>query len=306
MILITGATGFLGSELVYQLLENGARVRAIKREGSAIPKILQGKPVEWVTADILDHFALEAAFEGVRQVYHCAGMISFKSADRKRLHQVNAEGTANVVNLCLENNIGKLVHVSSVAAIGEGKPGQAVTEKDLLEYTGLQHGYSISKYEGEMEVWRGIAEGLTAVIVNPAVIIGRAAGDKGSGRIFETARRGTSFYTGGSIGLIAVADVARVMIALMNSDISGQRFILNAGTLSIKELFTQAAAIFGNRAPSILVRPWMLKLALVNRSVVHSLTKQHLYSTEKINEALPGIVFRPVSEVVNETCIELV
>src|SRR5690606_24073203 len=152
MVLVTGASGFLGSELVYQLLEKGEYVRALKRENSLIPPLLKNRAgIEWVNADILDYFALEDALEDISEVYHCAAMISFDPADKKKLYQVNAEGTANIVNLCLEKKIKKMLHVSSVAAVGEAKPGQQVTEKNHWEYNGRQHGYSISKYESEME-----------------------------------------------------------------------------------------------------------------------------------------------------------
>src|SRR5690606_29203159 len=143
--------------------------RALKRESSVIPEFLKGrKGLEWYDADILDHFALEDALQDIDRVYHCAAMISFDPADKKKLHQVNALGTANLVNLCLEKKIVKLLHVSSVAEAGEAKQHRPITEKNHWEFNGKQHGYSISKYESEMEVWRGIAEGLDAVIVNPS------------------------------------------------------------------------------------------------------------------------------------------
>ncbi|WP_317044313.1 SDR family NAD(P)-dependent oxidoreductase [Pedobacter ginsengisoli] len=172
MILVTGATGFLGAELINQLTEAGVKVKALKREHSVIPKSISNNAnIEWLVADINDISSLEDAFEGVDQVYHCAAMISFDPKDKAKLLKVNIEGTSNIVNLCAENNI-RLVHVSSVAALGNAKKGQLITEKDFWEYDPKAHSYAISKYEGEMEVWRGIAEGLDAVIVNPSVIIG--------------------------------------------------------------------------------------------------------------------------------------
>src|SRR5690606_4442215 len=162
-------TGFLGSILIRRLLGSGVEVRATKRETSVIPQELGGLPgLQWVDADINDFFALNDAFIGATKVYHCAGMLSYDPADRQRLMTVNVAGTANVVNLALQHH-ARLLHVSSIAAIGQPKHNDEATEDDLWEYTSGQPGYAVAKYEAEMEVWRGIAEGLDAVIVNPAL-----------------------------------------------------------------------------------------------------------------------------------------
>ncbi|RZM07833.1 MAG: NAD-dependent epimerase/dehydratase family protein, partial [Pedobacter sp.] len=192
MILITGATGFLGAELTHQLTDQGLRVCALKREHSVIPELLKGNSlIEWRIADINDFSALEDAFEGITQVYHCAAFISFDPKDKSKLLRINIEGTSNIVHLCLHGN-QRLVHVSSVAALGDAKKGMEITEDDHWEYSPNVHSYAISKYEGEMEVWRGIAEGLDAVIVNPSVIIGAGAGYSGSGAIFKLVKDGLS------------------------------------------------------------------------------------------------------------------
>ena len=193
MILVTGATGFLGAELIHQLTAQGTKLRAVKREHSIIPATIRDNAlVEWVTADINDFSDLEDAFLGIEQVYHCAAMISFDPRDKAKLLKINIEGTSNVVNLCVAYN-ARLVHVSSVAALGNPKKGATlITEADFWEYDARSHSYAISKYEAEMEVWRGIAEGLDAVIVNPSVIIGAGDGFEGSGAIFKLVKEGLS------------------------------------------------------------------------------------------------------------------
>ena len=230
MILVTGATGFLGSEVCRQLILGGKNsIRCTKRASSKIPEMLlpfQHKIV-WVEADLLEINALKEALPGVTQVYHCAALVSFDPSLKKKLIQNNVEGTANLVNLCTENGI-RLLHVSSIAAIGEGKAGELINENHHLEETPKDNAYAISKYESEMEVWRGMAEGLDAVIVNPSLIIGKNAGKEGTGQIFETVRNGLKFYTSGSCGLVDVEDVAKTMILLMESKIRSERFILNA------------------------------------------------------------------------------
>lgn len=318
MILVTGATGFLGSELVRQLHSQGKQVRAIRREHSVVPAILQDiSDIEWVDADLLDYFSLEKAFEDITHVYHCAAVVSFQKRDRKMMLRINQEGTAHIVNLCLEKGVDKLVHVSSVAALGEAKKGELTNEKNHWELNHGKHGYAVSKYESEMEVWRGIAEGLNAVIVNPSVIIGENAGTKGSGQIFEMVRSGLSFYTDGSCGLVDVEDVARIMILLMDSDIQSERVIINAANMSFRELFKQAAECFGKKAPQFRARTWMLEIAWraarlaslltgkrygLTKDTARSSLNKMAYSTEKLHRLFPGFTFKPVTQSIREIC----
>lgn len=311
MILITGATGFLGSELAKQMAGKSEKMRCLKRGTSAIPSILQSYAhhIEWFEADVLDIFALENALEGITQVYHCAAMVSFNPADRKIMIKTNVEGTANLVNLCLLKNI-RLLHVSSISAVGEGKPGELINENHHLEYTTGSNAYAISKYESEMEVWRGIAEGLDAVIVNPSIIIGASAGAKGSGRIFETVRQGLKFYTSGSCGLVDVQDVSASMIALMEGNISQERFIINAENWTYKSLFDTTAKIFNVKPPQVLVKPWLMeiawraarfislitgKTASLDKISARAASTHKNYDSTKIKKAI-GIEFRPVTD----------
>ncbi|WP_113663671.1 NAD-dependent epimerase/dehydratase family protein [Pedobacter nanyangensis] len=316
MILVTGATGFLGAELVKQLTNKNLAVRAIKRNGSAIPAPLQNNPlVTWHLADVSETESLADAFEGISQVYHCAATVSFNPKDKAQLFKINIEGTANIVNLCTENQV-RLLHVSSIAALGIAKEGQLITEKHFWEYDPKAHNYAISKYEGEMEVWRGIAEGLDAVIVNPAVIIGKNAGYNGSGAIFKLVKDGLKFYTDGATGLVDVEDVAKAMILLMDSEITAERFTLSAENLHYKDFFAQIAQGFGIKAPSVEAKPWMLgiawraaKLASVFTGKAPSLTKDaarssfnlSYYSNQKIKDTL-NFEFKPLHQSIAEVC----
>jgi len=318
MILVTGATGFLGSELVKRLLESGEKVRALKRKTSAIPFILQNKEsLEWFDADILDYFALESAFENISHVYHCAALLSFAAEDKKKQFRINKEGTHHIVNLCADNNVKKLVHVSSVAALGQTKHDLAITEKEQWEYDGTQQGYSISKYESEMEVWRAIAEGLNAVIVNPSIIIGKNSGASGSGQLFETIKKGLKFYTSGSNGFIDVEDVAKAMILIMKSDITAERFVLNAENWKLKDVFAEAAKEFNISPPTIKVRPWMMEIAwragellsLLNgkkygltKDTARNAFKKMKYSDVKFRQYFPGFSYKPIKTSIKEVC----
>jgi nucleoside-diphosphate-sugar epimerase len=317
MILVTGATGFLGAELVVQLLENEAIIKCIKREKAKIPQKLvpyQDK-IEWVIADILDYSDLADAFDGVTKVYHCAALISFEPSLKKKMLQVNAEGTANVVNLCLEHSVEKLVQVSSIAALGHGKNDELIDEKLFWEGFEAHDAYAVSKYRAEMEVWRGINEGLNAVIVNPSVIIGENAGTTGSGAIFETVRNGLKYYTQGGTGFVDVEDVAKTMILLMNSEVSAERFIISNQNFSYQELFSEIAEAFNLPIPKQEAKPWMLSLAWkanalknfftgskggLTKTTAKSASNFNQFDNSKIKKHLLGFEFKPIKQSITK------
>lgn len=313
MILVTGATGFLGSEVVHQLEKKNA-IRALKRGHSQIPAILQDAAVEWENADILNYPDLEEVFTGVTQVYHCAAMVSFKTAGKKKMIHNNTEGTANIVNLCLEKNI-RLVHVSSVAALGKAKNG-LTSEKDHWQYSSRENAYAISKYQSEMEVWRGIAEGLDAVIVNPSIIIGKNCANSIGYRFFNLIKKGLKFYSTGSQGFVDVEDVAKSMIGLMSSKITGERFIVSGENRTYTDLFKEIAMQYNLQPPTIPAKPWMLNLGVVlakalsfftgtdyglTADTAHSAFKKNEYSNQKIKDAI-GIDFKPIKQTIAEVC----
>jgi dihydroflavonol-4-reductase len=316
MILVTGATGFLGAEVVKQLTDKNLAVKAIKRVSSKTPAILENNPlVTWVVADINEPESLNDAFENVTQVYHCAAIVSFNAKDKRLIEKVNVEGTANIVDLCLEKNI-RLLHVSSVAALGDAKPGELISEKHFWDYQPKASNYAISKYQSEMEVWRGIAEGLNAVIVNPSIIIGKNAGNEGSGALFNLVKNGLKFFTNGVTGFVDVTDVAKCMILLMESDITEERFTINAENISYKSFFEQAAMAFGVGAPTKQAKPWMLKIARyylkftaiftgkqpsLTRETAHSSFNSNYYSNQKIIDTLK-FKFKPLNQSIAEVC----
>lgn len=317
MILVTGATGFLGSEVAKQLAEQGNVIRCTRRATSTIPSFLTlyQKNIEWVEADLLDIFALENALDGITQVYNCAAWVSLHQADKKPMIYTNVTGTANLVDLCRQNGI-RVVHVSSVAAIGDAKPGELITENHHLDQSTETDGYAISKLESEMEVWRGIAEGLDAVIVNPSIIIGPNAGTEGSGALFKIVRNGLKFYTRGSAGFVDVEDVAKCMISLMNSSVSGERFIISAENRDYKNITAEIADGFGIKAPATFAKPWIMEFAwrfaalagAITRSTpsidkvsakAASLTKK--FDNTKIKKTT-GIEFKPLKTSIKEVC----
>ena len=312
--LVTGAGGLLGAQLVTSLLEKGYAVKAMYH--SELP-LLSHKNLEKIQADILDVIALEEAMKNVSYLYHCAGMVSFVAKDRDKIYKINVEGTANVVNAALEAGIEKMVHVSSVAALPKNSDTELKDETMGWVSQKDKSIYSHSKFLGEMEVWRAIAEGLNAVIINPSVILGAGDWEKGSARIFKTVYEEFPWYSEGVNGFVGVEDVAEIMIRLMSTDIIEQRYIVNAGNISYRQLFTMIAEGFGKKPPTKpvnlllanMVRRWQQiqslftgKPAFITKETIATATQKVYYNNEKLLKALPLFSYTPLSTVIINTC----
>ncbi|MCB0429333.1 MAG: NAD-dependent epimerase/dehydratase family protein [Flavobacteriales bacterium] len=328
MILVTGGTGLLGSHLMYDLVNKGYHVRALRRKGSEVhltrevfsyycedPEALFSK-IEWVEGDVLDIFALQDALQGVDQVFHCAAMVSFNPSTKSKMMQVNVEGTANMVNLALETGVKKFGYVSSIAALGRaGSDGGVVTEKSEWKPSADNSMYSVSKYYGEREVWRGIAEGLNAYIINPSVIIGPGNWRRGSASLFYKVWDGLRYYTSGINGFVDVRDVSASMIRLMEEDISNERFIISSENCPYKLVFEWMAEVMGKSKASkeagyiVSEMAWRFESLrsavtgskpLITRETARMANRQYFYSNEKIVKTV-GMRFIPVEKAVKDT-----
>ncbi len=272
MILVTGGTGLVGAHLLYKLVSAGERVFALRRKTSLTDKTKYifscyaddydqvFNKVNWIEGNILDYESLLNAFEGIEYVHHCAASVSFRSADKNTLVKTNIEGTANIVNAAMESRIKKLLYVSSIGTLGRAGNNGIVTEETAWNSKKTSV-YSTSKYYAELEVWRGMAEGLNAVIVNPSIILGPADWNSGSARLFKTMHDGLPFYTSGINGFVDVQDVVNIMAMLMKSEISGERFILNAENVSYKRLFSQMAGFLRVNPPKYEAKRFLSELA---------------------------------------------
>lgn len=325
MILVTGGTGLVGAHLLLQLTENEGNIRAIYRESNGIEKTKKlfhlyqkehlFSKIDWIQADIIDVPSLEMAFKNIEYVYNCAGLISYDPNDEELLRKINIEGTANIVNFCIENNIKKLCHVSSIAALGDS----ASHEKEVTEATEwnpetAHSDYAISKYGAEIEVWRGQQEGLNVVIVNPGVILGSGFWNQGSGLFFSKIKNGFPFYTNGSTGYVGVSDVVTIMIELMKSTIVGERFTLVAENLTLKEVIFSIAEKLNVKKPKIEATAWMLSIAWrmdwfvscffrtkrkLSKYSANSLLSSEFISNKKIKNAL-NFEFQSIDSVIKE------
>ena len=316
-ILVTGGTGFLGSYLLRYLVQKGYNnIFSIRRVTSNMDlvKSIEDK-IQWVECDILDVKGLEKVMEGVKQVYHSAAMVSFETKHQKKMHLVNIQGTANVVNLALENNIEKLVHVSSIAALGRRKRLKEINENTKWEKSNFNSEYAKSKYLSEQEVWRGMAEGLRACVINPAIILGAGFWEEGSSSFFSKIKKGNKFYGVGGTGFVDVRDVSRLMIEMMESDLVGEKVIANGKNISYRKVFEMIADSVKTERPNIALNSilgalaWRLEWlrskvmgssAYVTKETVENSFRTWIYENKKSIEML-NFKYTPIEKTIEET-----
>jgi nucleoside-diphosphate-sugar epimerase len=318
-VLVTGGTGFLGAYILKNLVEKGFDVRATRRSPklpSFIPEAILQK-VEWVEAEVLDVVSLEEAMEDVSALIHAAAIVSFDQKDRNRMYQVNVEGTANVVNCAIESGITRMIHVSSVAALGRTTKAGMVTEERKWEENSSNTHYAISKHHAEMHVYRGFAEGLEGVMVNPSTILGYGDWNQSSCAIFKNAYKGFAWYTKGINGFVGVEEVAEATVQLLDSGLNQQRFIINADNWPFQKLFNTIADNFGKQRPTREASRAMGELAwrlegvkamvtgskpLLTRETAKVAQSQTSFDNSALLAALPGFNFTPLETVIANSC----
>jgi dihydroflavonol-4-reductase len=284
-IFVTGGTGMLGAHLLRQLAEKGMQVTALKRNSSSLhtaEKVFAAnsadpvrlwKQITWVNGDVTDYYSLEDGMEGASKIFHVAGFISLNKKDRRKLENINIGGTANVVNAALHRGIKKLVHVSSVTALGQAaEEGELISEKTPFKNSPLNTYYAITKQVGEREVWRGSEEGLEVLVFHPGLIVGYGDWNSGTGHMIKALARGLAFYTEGVNGWVDVRDAARAMIQVEESGIFGERFILVAQNKSLKEAFDEICPLLGARKPFLKAGKGLLRLAAALEAIKCAIT----------------------------------
>ena len=322
MILITGATGLLGSHLTATLVMQNKKVRALYRHKAKTENTKQilsyytaevekyFSLIEWHEADVTDYFSLQEPFNGVTEVYHCAGLVSFDEADSKQLYAINAEGTAHVINTCLEKGVQKFCHVSSVATLQIEANKKYIDEFSVWKTAAGNSSYAITKYRGEFEAWRGAAEGLNVLVVNPSVVLGAGCWGQSSTQIITRCHKGLPIYTEGITGYVDVRDVTNCMIRLMDENKFGHRYILNAENCSFKDVTHQLQQNFGKTTSKIKAGTFLLNLALLSDAILFTITgkkrsftknmlqsaqNKHYYDNTKVSKEL-NYTFIPVKD----------
>ncbi len=318
MIFVTGASGLVGSHLIQSLLVKGKKVRALYRQ--SVPVFAGSDQCEWIKGDILDPIGLTEALEGVDYVYHCAAIVSFAPGAAAKMLQSNVEGTANVVNACLVQQIKKLIFVSSVAALGRIRENQAIDETMNWTPETSNSVYGQSKYLAELEVWRAMEEGLPMAIVNPVIILGAGDWNNGSSGIFKSAYNEFPWYTKGMSGFVDVLDVVDAMQLLMESEVTGQRYVLSADNMHYRDLFNSIATAFNKRLPYKKVTPflagivWRLealkglitgKAPLLTKETAATAQAVVKFNNRKFLDAFPNFKYRNLEETIQRVAGEL-
>ncbi|GAB1445503.1 MAG: NAD-dependent epimerase/dehydratase family protein [Cyclobacteriaceae bacterium] len=315
MVAITGANGLLGSRLVHRLAADSIPFYGVKRAQSDT-SLIGTLPIEWREADLLDVGVLHDALKGATTVIHTAALVSFKSSDSEQLYRINVEGTRNIVNTCLGLGIQRMIHVSSVAALGRHKGVKNINENHLWVESRLNSDYAESKYLAELEVFRGREEGLEIDIINPSVILSQANWDRSSAQLFKYVWKNKPFYTEGAINYVDARDVVDMISLLLTKKASGERFIANGGAIALKDILSKIAIHFNKKAPWIKVPgPLITATAWVEsaRSMIagdepmvtpqsaRGAQERFFYDNEKAIQKL-GMEFRTIEDTLEWCC----
>lgn len=322
MILVTGGTGNLGAHLILKLLKNNDHIIAIKRKSSNLENVKKifshyTKQIDelfnkiiWINTDIQDYIGLDEAFKNIDIVYHCAAYVSLDNVDYKKSYSTNVEGTSNIVNLCLKHNVKKLCHVSSIAAIGLNDE-KLTSEEDLLNPEEISSFYSLTKYYGELEVWRGIEEGLNAVIVNPSIILAPYIFNKKANFLINYfIKKHIKYFTVGKKGYIDINDLTEIMILLTQSEISNERFIISAENLSFKEIIDTVNNHFNHKNSNKEISKFKLNFlryllsiftighSPLSKQIIHYLLTDDIYTNEKLMKVI-DFEFTPINKTID-------
>ena len=323
MILVTGGTGLLGSHLLLELVREHEEVVAVKRPSTDLEEVKRvfsyysGEAdalfglIDWVDIDLMSYAEVERLMIDIDQVYHCAAQVSFHPKDARQMFEFNVGSTENLVNACLATGVERLLHVSSTSAIGRAPDGNPADESLIWARSKTNTAYAVSKFKSEMEVWRGVEEGLKAVIVNPAIILGPGFWKRGSSSMFSRVAHGLKYATPGMTGYVGVMDVVSAMTQLMATEIVGERYILSSGDFTYAEIMELIAEALGKQRKMKILGPSSLQ-ALARLDALRGtftgkrmLTSEQAkaafnhsrYSSDKIREAL-GFEFTPIRKVV--------
>ncbi len=317
MVLVTGATGFLGQYIVEELLNTGHEVRVLVRKPAESP-YSQDKRVIVCEGDVLDIMQLEKAIQGADNVIHAAAMVSFSARDYPEMMRTNVKGTENVVDMCIELHTKKLILISSIAALGRNEAGKRIDEETRWKESPHNSQYAISKRKAELAAFKGVEEGLDVLILNPGLILGAGRGhtwQNSTAKLFGLIYKGLPFYNKGINGVVGVKDVAKAaVLGLSQPTESGERFVLVAENMSQQEMLGLIAESLHKSPPKYAFPPFLAKILgfvmemfanvfggnpLITRQTVKTSLFQFFYDGNKITKRFP-FVYTPMKDVIGE------
>jgi len=263
-ILVTGGTGFLGKHILEELVKKGYQDILVlsRQEHQSV-----SDQITYVQGDILDIFQLDDILKNVQAVIHAAGIVSFQKRDRKKMFEVNVEGTSNLINGAMEHRVRSFIHVSSAAAIGKTINDSLIDENTKWNNKLAHTQYALSKFLGEKQAWRGHAEGLPVTVINPTLILGKGDWKSGTSGFFDKIHSGLKYYPTGSNGIVAAHDVAKFISKLMEQPKFGERYILSAENLSYKKLFALIAEELSVNSPNTPIQGIYKGLEFIKESI---------------------------------------
>lgn len=317
MIFITGGTGLLGSHVIEKLAKQKLNILALKRQGSQIPSFIQNLPsVEWIEGDLFDFELLENCIYRCNTIIHCAAIVNFKTDNLNLLYKTNVNITKFLIDISISKTDLYFIHISSVAALGRDGINKNLNETATWsESEGNTH-YARSKHLAEVEVWRGIEEGLQASIINPSVILGKCDIDKSSGILFKRIYNNSKYYPEGNGNFVDVEDVTFAIENVLKSKISGQRYILNGFSISNKELYTTTSQLLKRPLPSkeitkkrlSFIKPFenffsrlLFKTPQISNDILKLIGTSYVYNNTKSKEQL-DINYRPKEQTLKKVC----
>lgn len=259
-ILITGATGITGSVITRMLVRQGyTNILALHRTPLK-DHLLQdvNADITFQSFDLLDYELIESIVQPGDVIIHTAAHVGVGDEDVDYMMRINVEGTRHLVNAALVKDAAYLIHISSIAAIGRSDTTIMINEEKEWIDSKKNTPYAVSKHLSELEVFRGLAEGLPIAVLNPGVILAAGYWQQSSARIIDMVSHGLRFYTKGCNGFVDVRDIGAAVIVLLKNRYVGERFILVGHNVKYKELLTSIALALGKKPPSITVKSWMI------------------------------------------------
>lgn len=308
-ILVTGGTGLLGSYLLRWFRKNGYTqlTGTYQGENSKVPADL--KDITWKTLRLPDINDAYEVIEGQDWVVHSAALVSYFKEDKFKLLDVNQKGTEHIVNACLEHKVKQMVYVGSIGSIGKETRVATLNENNVWLQNEFSTSYGLSKYLGELEAWRGAAEGLPVSVVLPSVILGTGDWQRSSLALIDRVAHKSPFYPDGQTGYVDVRDVSSFIGMMLERSMTGERYILSGANMSYKEIYGRIASGLEIKRTFRESPKWFTRAVLLANNlrsgrfsypeVVHQVYGKFSYDTSK-SLGVDGFKYRDMEDTIKE------